>query len=426
MLTRKANHGLIGGTIFIAFILISSCKNSLPSPDYDPDKPSIINNFYPDSGGISAKFMVTGHNFGNSAENVKVYFNDKTAKILTVKNEAIYCLVPKQPGDLSTISVVVNGDSVVYNDKKFIYNIASSVSTVTGKSKESGNTDGTLAEATFYLPRYLAVDNDDNIFVVDNQIYRLRLASQKENKTLTLTTQVSLSQPVFNQDKSVIYLTTDNDATIYAFDAATQWILEKVGKYDIAGYNHSLTIGENPNYFFTRKNSGAFLRIDRHDVRPETTKTLGNISQISGGQNGHLVFNPVDKHFYCSNNQDNMIYKIKMSDDYESAEIIPYAGNGVGWADGPVDQAKFNFPRGITVDSEGNILVCDQNNHCIRKISLDGIVTTIAGQHGVAGYEDGDPEKALFNQPTGIAVDRNDIIYIADQNNHCIRKLAIE
>lgn len=413
------------GTIIIVFII--SCKSQVSIDDYDPGKPSVINNFYPDSGGIATKFMIVGENFGNDIENVKVYFNDKPSQILNVKNEAIYCLVPKQPGDFSAVSVVVGGDSITFNGKKFIYHIASSVSTVTGKAKESGGTDGTMAEATFNLPRYVAVDNDDNIFVVDNQIYKLRLVSQKENKTLTLSNnQISFSQPLFNEDKSTLYITTDNDQTIYAFDSETQWILEKIGKYDNAGYHHSLALGANPNYFFTRKNSGDLLRINKNDMRPETTKILGRISQISGGQNGHMVYNPVDGNLYCSNNQDNMIYKIVPSDDYETVEVIPYAGNGVGWADGPVDQAKFNFPRGIAVDSEGNILVCDQNNHCIRKISLDGIVTTIAGQHGQAGYEDGSPEKALFNQPTGIAVDRNDIIFIADQNNHSIRKLAIE
>lgn len=425
MLTKT--HFLIFWAISFSFCVVTSCRESVPDIGYDPNKPSSIHTFYPDSGGIANQFMISGDNFGNDIEKVQVYFNDKSAKILNVKNEAIYCLVPKQPGDLSTISVVVNGDSVSYNGKQFRYHIASSVSTVTGKSKESGAVDGTLAEATFNLPRYVAVDNDDNIFVVDNQIYRLRLASQKENKTLTIaTSQVSLTQPLFNEDKTTIYMTTDDDQTIYAFDSDTQWILEKNGRYDNAGYHHSLAMGENPDYFFTRKNTGAFLRIDRNNMSKETTKVLGNIAQVSGGQNGHLVYNPVDGHFYCSNNTDNLIYKIKVSDDYESAVVTPFAGNGVGWEDGPVDQAKFNHPRGIAVDSEGNIYVCDQNNHCIRKISLDGLVTTIAGTPRTAGYEDGDPDKALFNQPTGIALDKNDIIYIADQNNHCIRKLAIE
>lgn len=409
----------------LASIILTSCKDN-PIND-NTNGPLVIDTFYPDSGGIATKFVVTGENFGKDVNNVKVYFNQKLAKVLQVKNNAIYGLVPKQPGDESVITVVTPNDSIEFNGKKFRYSIASSVTTVSGKAKESGGVDGTLAQATFNLPRYVGVDNEDNIFVVDNQIYKLRVLSQKENRTLTLTSSLSLSQPVFSKDKKVVYFTTDNDGTLFKFDAETQWILERMGKFDIAGFYHSVAIDpRNPDYIFTRKNNGPFIRINFNKPALATNKTLGTITQVSGGQNGHLVFNPVDNHFYCSNNQDNIIYKIKVSDDYESAVITPWAGNGVGWADGPVDQAKFNFPRGITVDKEGNIIVADQNNHCIRKITLDGIVTTIAGTPRTAGYEDGAPDKAKFNQPTGVAVDKNDIIFIADQNNHCVRKLAIE
>lgn len=411
--------------ILLFSLLLNSCGDK--SENELSEGPLVINTFYPDSGGIATKFIITGENFGNDVKSIKVYFNQKLAKVLEVKNNAVYGLVPKQPGDESIITVVTGKDSVEFRDKTFRYNIASSVTTVSGKAKESGGIDGTLAQATFNLPRYVGVDDEDNIFVVDNQIYKLRLLSQKENRTLTLTTQLSLSQPVFSLDKKVVYFTTDNDQNLFKFDAETQWILERLGKYDNAGFHHSLAFDpRNPNYIFTRKNSGAFMRIDLNKPALQSTKVIGDIKQVSGGQNGHLVFNPVDNHFYCANNQDNVIYKIKVADDYNSATVVAWAGSGVGWADGPVDQAKFNFPRGIAVDKEGNIIVADQNNHCIRKISLDGIVTTIAGTPRTAGYEDGMPSKAKFNQPTGVAVDKNDIIFIADQNNHCIRKLAIE
>lgn len=415
------------GLGIIMLLALAACKSdTLEHSERDPTKQTIISGFMPDSGGIASQFVVTGSNFGTDINDVKVYFNNKPAKILNMKGGAIYCLVPKQPGESSVISVVIGQDSIAYTEKEFKYNIKASVSTVTGKAKESGGKDGSLAEATFYLPRYVGVDNEDNIFVVDDEIRRVRLVSQSNNKVMTLTNKVAIGQPVFNADKSIVYFLGDGDQTIYAFDAATQWIMEKIGKVSNDGYFHSLAFNQNENYAYTRKNSGAFLRIDMNRTIPNNTVVLGNISQVSGGQNGHMVYNPVDGHFYCANNRDNLIYKIKLSDDGLSADIKPYAGNGVGWTDGPVSQAKFNFPRGIAVDSEGNILVADQNNHCIRQISLDGIVTTLAGQPGIAGYEDGEPEKSLFDQPTGLAVDKNDIIYISDQNNHSVRKLAIE
>lgn len=406
---------------------LAACKSEAPEhPGRDPNKETVVSGFMPDSGGIASQFVVTGSNFGTDIGDVKVYFNNKPAKILNVKGGAIYCLVPKQPGESSIISVVIGQDSISYTAKQFKYNIKSSVSTLTGKAKESGAKDGSLAEATFYLPRYVGIDNQDNIFVVDDEIRRIRLVSQSNNKVMTLTNKIAVGQPAFNADKTIAYFLGDGDQTLYAFDEATQWIMEKVGKVANDGYFHSVTFNENENFAFTRKNSGAFLRVDMNRTTPANTVVLGNISQVSGGQNGHMVYNPVDGHFYCSNNRDNVIYKIKLSEDGLSADIQPYAGNGVGWTDGPVSQAKFNSPRGIAVDSEGNIIVADQMNHCIRQISLDGIVTTLAGQPGKAGYEDGDPDKSLFNQPTGVAVDKNDIIYISDQNNHSVRRLAIE
>lgn len=91
-----------------------------------------------------------------------------------------------------------------------------------------------------------------------------------------------------------------------------------------------------------------------------------------------------------------------------------------------MQEAQFKEPRGIAIDKEGNLYIADVGNNRIRKVDTKlNVVTTIAGS-GAAGYKDGDPLEAQFNQPWGVYLDKNEFLYIADQNNHCIRKLAIE
>ncbi|TSI07370.1 S-layer homology domain-containing protein [Lysinibacillus sp. BW-2-10] len=86
------------------------------------------------------------------------------------------------------------------------------------------------------------------------------------------------------------------------------------------------------------------------------------------------------------------------------------------------EYALFSEPSGISVDRDENIYVADSKNHAIRKISGDGVVTTIAG-NGFQGHTDGLGEQALFNFPQDIAVSRDGVIYVADTLNHVIRKI---
>lgn len=90
-----------------------------------------------------------------------------------------------------------------------------------------------------------------------------------------------------------------------------------------------------------------------------------------------------------------------------------------GYVDDVVDKAKFNRPRAAVVDSKGNIFVADTGNNVIRKIS-NGNVYTFAGNVD-KGYEDGIGNQAKFNMPSGLAIDKNDNIYVADTLNNVIR-----
>lgn len=104
--------------------------------------------------------------------------------------------------------------------------------------------------------------------------------------------------------------------------------------------------------------------------------------------------------------------------------VTTIAGAGaIGALDGPGLTATFRYPDGAVVDSQGNVFISDQSNHKIRKLATDGLVSTFAGS-GVAGFLDGTGTTAKFYYPAGMAIDANDNLYVADYSNHRIRKIT--
>lgn len=95
-----------------------------------------------------------------------------------------------------------------------------------------------------------------------------------------------------------------------------------------------------------------------------------------------------------------------------------------GTADGQGEAARFRKPADVAVDAGGNVFVADDLNHAIRRIAPDGTVTTLAGNPGVAGHADGPGNVATFNRPTGLALDAAGNLIVADHDNHLIRKVA--
>jgi sugar lactone lactonase YvrE len=96
----------------------------------------------------------------------------------------------------------------------------------------------------------------------------------------------------------------------------------------------------------------------------------------------------------------------------------------VGSADGTGDNARFNYPNSVAVDKAGNVYVADLYNAVIRKVTSQGVVTTLAGLAGDAGSADGKGAAARFNFPVSVAVDPADNVYVADINNNAIRKIT--
>ena len=104
--------------------------------------------------------------------------------------------------------------------------------------------------------------------------------------------------------------------------------------------------------------------------------------------------------------------------------VTTLAGNGVfGFADGTGSAARFHGLMGIALDGAGNVYSADSYNNTIRKITPEGIVSTIGGT-GEAGYLDGPAATSLFNMPRGVAADNAGNVYVADGFNNRIRKIS--
>ncbi|PIQ26707.1 hypothetical protein COW36_00885 [bacterium (Candidatus Blackallbacteria) CG17_big_fil_post_rev_8_21_14_2_50_48_46] len=96
-----------------------------------------------------------------------------------------------------------------------------------------------------------------------------------------------------------------------------------------------------------------------------------------------------------------------------------------GFRNGKARQALFNKPTGLVVDSQGVLYIADSLNHCIRKLSRQGKVSTLAG-NGERGLCDGKGLQARFNHPTGLALNAQGDLYVVDSQNACLRKVSPE
>src|ERR1700686_5429340 len=108
--------------------------------------------------------------------------------------------------------------------------------------------------------------------------------------------------------------------------------------------------------------------------------------------------------------------------------VTTVAGNGTAGFSGngsAANGAQLSGPFSAVLDSAGNLYIADQFNHRIRKVATDGTISTVAGS-GTSGYtgDGGAPTSATLSDPQSVAVDSSGNIYIADTNNNAVRKVS--
>ncbi|RPJ61864.1 MAG: hypothetical protein EHM23_05360 [Acidobacteria bacterium] len=123
---------------------------------------------------------------------------------------------------------------------------------------------------------------------------------------------------------------------------------------------------------------------------------------------------------YVADSGNHTIRRISPAGDVST--VAGLAGS-YGSSDGEGSEARFWRPRGIDVDASGNLYVCDQSNHTIRKITPDGSVNTIAGRAGEVGSQDGPGNLARFNSPWYLDIDPQGFVYVSDFENSVLRRI---
>ncbi len=143
------------------------------------------------------------------------------------------------------------------------------------------------------------------------------------------------------------------------------------------------------------------------------------------------VAGAADGSVYVADSRNHVIRKIASNGAVST--VAGVAGKGFGaYADGPAAKARFAAPAGLAVLPDGGLLIADTGNHRLRKLSRDGVVTTIAGAdtprdelgRPTGGHRDGAAAQAQFCYPAGVAVAGDGAVYVADAGNHRVRRLA--
>jgi len=150
---------------------------------------------------------------------------------------------------------------------------------------------------------------------------------------------------------------------------------------------------------------------------------------LPGGSNGNpkrtrfadpfgVVLDQQGNLYIADGGDNNIIRKIDLN-----GVTSTLAGGTEGYAEGLGTAAAFNTPSGLAVDHAGNLYVADTGNNAIRKVTPQGVVSTLAGD-GLAGDKDGKGANAQFNGPVGVAVDSAGVVFVTDTYNDRIRRIA--
>lgn len=149
------------------------------------------------------------------------------------------------------------------------------------------------------------------------------------------------------------------------------------------------------------------------DGEPALSVPLTLVDGIAVDDAGNIYISHRSKHRIRKINREGIITTVAGNGE------AGYSGDG-----GPALRASLNCPAGLTLDAQGNLYIADRNNHRVRKVSPDGLITTVAGD-GTAdfGGDNGPATKAHLNLPSDVAVDKEGNLFISDRSNNRIRKV---
>jgi len=266
------------------------------------------------------------------------------------------------------------------------------VSTFAGTG-QMGATNGPGASAQFRKPRGVAVDLSGNVYVGDQDNHLIRkIAPNGVVSTFAGTGQMGATNgpgasAQFNDPRGVA---TDSSGNVYVADTFNHRIRKITPEGVVSTFAGDGTQG-------AANGDGASAQF----------KNPNNVATDSSGN------------VYVADSGNHLIRKITP----EGVVSILAGDSTADYRDGEGRSAQFSFPYDVATDSSGNVYVADSNNHLIRKITAEGVVSTFAGTAGTMGGDDGAGNVAQFRYPTGVAADSSGNVYVADYSNHLIRKI---
>ena len=288
-------------------------------------------------------------------------------------------------------ALAVDGAGNVYvadTDNALVRKItpAGTVKTMAGSVGITGYLNGTNSAARFSSPQSLAVDSAGNVFIADTGNQNIRKMTPAGAVTTVTNGLARFPSPrAVALDRSGNLAVADNDSQTISE------IVAKGGLTVLAGSasNHGSTDGKGISAHFNRP---CGLTVDRQ------------------------------KNVYVADNFNHVIRRVA-----PDGVVTTFAGKAwsTGSADGKGDAARFFWPSGMASDGRGNIYVADAGNHTIRKLTAEGAVMTLAGSAGNSGWADGMGGKVRFSWPSDVALDAAGNLYVADRSNHVIRKVTL-
>lgn len=450
-----------------------SCTNgsaeiNLPTfESSDPNQPVIFTDYSPKEGSMGTRLFITGQNFGTDISLINVTIGGEKAKIISSTGEIIYCQVPPR-ADEGAVEVEIKNiadeskNTHYVFEQQFTYKYNTAVATLCGVVDKDGKgmtVDGGFDVAGFANPMQMTFDDtggERNIYLFDGFSTMRKINLDTEEASTIVTTsncnwEVAMSF-VWSADRDTLFTNNVNDASdsspgFYYFLRDENF---SVG-YPGVGRRCIYMLLKNPvdHELFMLQTTTCTQFVSEYD----SENNVWNIE--SKGTYGAFnawcqygVFHPSGKFAYIMARGHNCILKAYYDSENKKLEntfVFAGAWGPNGYEDGTGQQARFDQPiQGCFVKNEEYVkagkedvydfYVTDYNNHCIRKITPEGIVSTYAGRGSWStdeqryGYIDGDlRQTARFKYPWGICYDEtNQTFYISDSGNYRIRMIAIQ